>query len=104
MSENTKWFSQTLLTFKDKVYATDSYLRVAMSTNTEDYKFFNPPMFNISISNANNFQKTTNLNIQNCEDLIESFEKALQQLNGNDSVVEKHYNKKAKLYFNFGVD
>ena len=104
MSDQTKWFSQTLLTFKDKQFATDGYLRVAISTNTEEYKFFNPPMFNISISNANNYQKTSNLNIQNAEDLVESFQKVIASLNGDDAVVEKHYNKKAKLYFKFSVD
>jgi len=103
MSDQTKWFSQTLLTFKDKQYATDGYLRVALSTNTEEYKFFNPPMFNISISNANNYQKTANLNIQNAEDLIESFESVKKQMNGDDIVVEKHYNKTSKLYFKFSV-
>ena len=104
MNENTKWFSQTLLTFKDKQYSTEGYLRVALSTNTEDYKFFNPPLFNISISNSNNFQKSINLNIQNAEDLIESFEKILSQLNGNELIIEKHYNKLAKLYFKFAVE
>jgi len=104
MSDQTKWFSQTLLTFKDKQYATDGYLRVAISTNTEDYKYFNPPMFNISISNANNYQKTANLNIQNAEDLLTSFQKVLKTMNGEDVIVEKHYNKKAKLYFKFSLN
>lgn len=103
MSENTKWFSQTLLTFKDKQYSTDSYLRVAISTNTDDYKFFNPPIFNVSITSSNNFQKSINLNIQNTEDLMESFDK-LKQMSGNDLVLEKHYNKMSKLYFKFAVD
>ena len=104
MSDQTNWFSQTLLTFKDKQFATDGYLRVAISTNTEDYKYFNPPMFNISISNANNYQKTANLNIQHAEDLVESFQKVISTLNGDDIVVEKHYNKMSKLYFKFSVD
>jgi hypothetical protein len=104
MSDNTKWFSQTLLTFKDKSYSTEGYLRLAISTNTEDYKFFNPPLFNISISNSNNFQKTSNLNIQNAEDLVLSFEKILKQANGHELVIEKHYNKLAKLYFKFAVE
>ena len=104
MSDQTLWFSQTLLTFKDKQFATDGYLRVAISTNTEEYKYFNPPMFNISISNANNYQKTVNLNISNAEDLMESLERTLKQLNGEDCVVEKHYNKLSKLFIKFAVD
>jgi len=96
--------SQTLLTFKDKQYATDGYLRVAISTNTEDYKYFNPPMFNISISNANNYQKTANLNIQNAEDLVKSFETVFKSISDNELIVEKHYNKMSKLYFKFALD
>lgn len=104
MNENTKWFSQTVLTYKDKQYSTDGYLRISISSNTEDYKFFNPPLFNISISNSNNFQKSCNLNIQNAEDLIESFEKSKQQQNGNEDIIEKHYNKLSKIYFKFTID
>jgi len=84
-NENVNWFSQTLLTFKDKQYSTDGYLKIAISTNTNDYKFFNPPLFNISIST--NIQKTCNLNIQQAEDLLESFTQVLKQVNGNDIVI-----------------
>lgn len=102
MNENTKWFSQTVLTHKDKFYGTDGYLRVSISTNTADYKFFNPPIFNISITN--NYQKSYNINISNAEDLLESFEKALKQLNGDNSVVEKKYQKDTKIYFKFALE
>jgi len=100
-NENTKWFSQTTLTYKDKQYSTDGYLRVALSTNTEDYKFFNPPLFNISISNQ--ISKSYNLNIQHAEDLLESFTEALKQLNGDDTIVEKHYQKNTKIFFKFAM-
>jgi hypothetical protein len=102
MNENTKWFSQTVLTHKDKFYGTDGYLRVSISTNTTDYKFYNPPVFNISITN--NYQKSYNINISNAEDLLESFEKALKQLNGDNSVVEKKYQKDTKIYFKFALE
>lgn len=98
---NTKWFSQTLLTFKDKYYGTDGYLRVSVSTNTEDYKFFNPPVFNISITN--NYQKSFNINIADAEDLLESFQQALKQMEGNETIVEKKYQKNMKIYFKFTV-
>lgn len=98
---NTKWFSQTLLTFKDKFYGTDGYLRVSISTNTEDYKFFNPPVFNISITN--NYQKSFNINIADAEDLLESFQTALKQMQGNETIVEKKYQKNMKIYFKFTV-
>jgi len=100
-NENVKWFSQTTLTFKDKQYSTDGYLRVALSSNTEDYKFFNPPLFNISITNQ--MSKICNLNIQNAEDLLESFTVALKQLNGDDTIIEKHYQKNSKIFFKFAV-
>jgi hypothetical protein len=97
--DNTQWFSQTILTYKDKQYATDGYLRVSISTNTEDYKFFNPPIFNISITNQ--ISKSCNLNIQNIDDLFESFTVALKQISGEDIVIEKNYQKGIKIYFQF---
>jgi hypothetical protein len=99
--ENTKWFSQTCMTFKDTQFATDGYMRVGISTSTDNYKTFNPPIFNISISNQ--ISKSYNLNIQNAEDLLESFTTAMKQLNGHDTIVEKKYNKKTKIYFKFAI-
>lgn len=101
-SENIKWFNQTVLTFKDKWYSTDGYLRVSINTNTENYRYFNPPMFSFSISNG--LQKSCSLTIQNAEDLLESFEQAIKQLNGNDSVIEKSYSSHTKVYFKFAVE
>jgi hypothetical protein len=100
--QNTSWFSQTLLTFKDKQFATDGYLKIAISTNTENYKFFNPPLFNISIST--NIQKTYNLNIQQAEDLLDSFNQVLKQSNGNEIVIEKKYQKNSNIYFKFDIE
>lgn len=101
MGENL-WFSQNLLTYKDKQYHTDGYLRLSLSANTEDYKHYNSPSFNISITN--NYQKSCNLNIQNAEDLIESFEMALKKLNGEVISVEKKYSKDTMVIFKILVD
>ena len=99
MENNSKWFNQTVLTYKDKQYATDGYLNIYISTNTENYLHFNPPLFSISISNQ--YNKNCVLNIQNAEDLLESFTVAMKQPNGDGIIVEKVYNKKTKIYFNF---
>lgn len=98
----TKWFSQTLMTFKDKEYATDGYLRLSLSTNTEDYQFFNPPVINISITN--NYQKSINLNIQNAKDLIKAFKTILPQLNGNELNIQRKYQKNTILHITFKLD
>ena len=100
--KEVKWFSQTLLTFKDKQFNTDGFLRISISTNSENYKFFNPPIFNISITT--NIQKSYNLNIQNAEDLLESFDQALKQSNGNEIIIEKKYQKTTKIYFRFAIE
>lgn len=100
--QNTTWFSQTLLTFKDKQFSTDGYLKVAISTNTENYKYFNPPLFNISVSTG--IQKTYNLNIQQAEDLLDSFNQVLKQSNGNEIVIEKKYQKNSNIYFKFAIE
>jgi len=100
-NENTVWFSQTLLTFKDKQFQSDGYMKLGISTNTNNYINFNPPMFNISISN--NLQKSCNLNIQQAEDLLDSLATVLKQVNGHDLVVEKKYSN-ANIYFKFAVE
>lgn len=100
-NENNKWFSQTTLTFKDKKYLSDGYLRTSISTNSEDYKNFNPPAFQIMISNQ--ISKSCNLNIQQAEELLESFTIALKQLSGEDTIIEKSLHKNSKLFFSFAI-
>ena len=101
-NSNTQWFSQTLMTYKDKSYATNGFLRVSLSTNTEDFKYFNPPTINISIQN--NYQKSINLNIQNARDLLRAFKVILQQLNGNELNLQRKYQKDTVIHFTFKVD
>ena len=96
----SKWFSQTLLTYKDKKYASDGYMRISISTNTEDFKFFNPPSFSISISN--NYQKSCNLNYSDVIDLSKSISDVLQGLNGNDEEIAKVI-RDTRLYFKFSI-
>jgi len=100
--ESIKWFSQTLMTHKDKMYGTDGYLRISISTNTEDYKFFNPPLFNISISN--NYQKSYNLNYHNASDLLKTLQIVKSQMNGNKSEIQRKYQKNMILYVQFFVE
>jgi len=100
--ENIEWFSQTLMTYKDKVYGTDGYLRISLSTNTEDYKFFNPPLFNLSISN--NYQKSYNLNYHNASDLLQTLRLVKTQTNGNNSEIQRKYQKNMMLYIKFFVE
>jgi len=68
--EETQWFSTPLISYKDTKFGTDGYLRISLSTNTKDFKNFNPPMLNISISQS--YQKSCNLNIINVKDLGEA--------------------------------
>ena len=77
--DETKWISQTLLTYKDNKYSSDGYLRLSISTGTQDYKNFNPPAFQISISNQ--FHRNYNLNLERATDLLTSFKHAF---NGDD--------------------
>jgi len=90
------------MTYKDKSYATNGYLRVSLSTNTEDFKYFNPPTINVSISN--NYQKSINLNIQNARDLMRAFKVILKQLNGEELNLQRKYQKDTVIHFTFKVD
>jgi len=100
--ENVKWFSQTLMTYKDKFYGTDGYLRISISTNTEDNKFFNPPLFNLSISN--NYQKSYNLNYHNASDLLNTLRTVKSQMNSEKSELQRKYQKNMTLYIQFFVE
>ena len=102
MGENQLWFGQTLLTYKDKQFHTEGHLRLSLSAATENYSNFNAPTFGISISN--NYSKSCNLNIQNAEDLIESFEMAFKKLNGETVSIEKKYTKNIMMIFKIQVD
>jgi len=88
--DNTKWFSQTLLNYKDKIYGTDGYLQISISTNTTDYKYFNPPLLNFSITN--NHKKSYNINFQNAQDLYKTFKKVICQLgNSPEADIQRKY-------------
>ncbi len=100
--ENTKWFSQTLMTHKDKLYGTDGYLQISISTNTNDYKYFNQPLFNISVSN--NYQKSYNLNYHNASDLLKTLQTVKTQMNGEKAEVQRKYQKNMMLYIQFFVE
>jgi hypothetical protein len=82
--DNTKWINQTVLMYKDNKYSTDGYFRASISTGTQDYKNFNPPTFNISISNQ--FQRSYNLNIIRASDLLTSFKYAF---NGGENIFKE---------------
>jgi hypothetical protein len=84
-NEETNWISQTVMTYKDQEHNSDGYLRVSISTNTKDYKNYNPPRFGIGISNQ--YQKVYNLDIIAASDLLKSFTYAFK--NGGDLFKEK---------------
>jgi hypothetical protein len=101
-NETTKWFSQTLLNYKDKVYGTDGYLRISISTNTSDYKYFNPPSLKFSITN--NYQKSYNINFQNAQDLYKTFKKIIPQLNSSELDIQRKYQKDTIIHFSFKIE
>jgi hypothetical protein len=80
----TQWFSQCVLTYKDKSYHSDGNIRISYLTSTQDYKYYTPPTFSINVSN--NLQKNFNLNIQDSIELVKSFEDALQALQSSEKV------------------
>jgi len=100
--ENTKWFSQTLMTHKDKMYGTDGYMKISIITNTVDYKYFNQPSLSVSIQN--NYQKSYNINYHNACDLLNALKLVKTQSNGNKSEIQRKYQKNMMLYVLFFVE
>ena len=72
------WSNVTLMTYKDKSFGTDGFLRLSLSSSTSNFKDFNQPKLNMMISNNNS--KTCQLDIINSEDLFEAAERALTAL------------------------
>lgn len=102
--DETQWFSQTLMTYKDSQYATDGYLRLSISTNTKDFLSFNPTNLGLSISNG--MTKVCNLNIQNATDLLLTLKgiisnpNSVYENNGGQQIL-KRYNNSQDLVFEF---
>jgi len=102
MVENeTIWFSQMLLYYKDKIYLSEGQFRLSISSSTQDYRFFNPPLLNISIST--NYQKSFNLPIYEANELLKSFQEALSQSSEKIEIQRKD-TKGAILYFNISTE
>jgi hypothetical protein len=102
MVENENiWFSQILLYYKDKTYLSDGQFRLSISSSTQDYRFFNPPVLNISIST--NYQKSFNLPVYEASILLKSFEEALKHISEKIEIQRKD-SKGTILYFNISSD
>lgn len=104
-NEEMNWFSQTLMTYKDNQFATDGYMKIAISTGTKDFLNFNPIKFGIVISNQIN--KICNLNIQQSTDLLSSIRIVLQNPSrvyneGNYQILKRWNN--LELNFEFVLD
>lgn len=101
--DETQWFSQTLMTYKDSQYASDGYLRLSISTNTKDFLSFSPTNFGLSISNG--MTKVCNMNIQNATDLLLSLKNVINNPNSfyesEGQQILKKYNQNQNLVFEF---
>jgi len=100
--ENFNWFSQNLLTHKDKFYGTDGYLRISIGTGTGDFRNFNSPSFGIAISNQ--FNKSYNLTYSNAIDLLQTLKEVKSQTNSNNSEIQRKYKKDLTLYIRLFVE
>jgi hypothetical protein len=104
-NEETVWFNQTLLTYKDKSEGTNAYLRISISSNTTDFVSFSPP--NMSIQISDNLNKSSHINYSNSRDLINSFKEIIKtnpvELFSNISLfqIQKRYQKDQNLVFEF---
>ena len=94
-TEETHWFSQTIQTYKDKVYGTQGYLRVALMTNSDDNKNFNPPRLNITIKN--NHSKNISLSGENALELTMALAQTIKIFKGEKLEIVKKF--KANLQF-----
>ena len=94
-TEETHWFSQTIQTYKDKVYGTQGYLRVALMTNSDDNKNFNPPRLNITVKN--NHSKNISLSGENALELTMALAQAIKTFKGEKLEIVKKFKANLQL-------
>lgn len=102
------WFSQVLMTYQDKMYDTEAFLRVSLSTNTQDFQYFNPVNLAISISTPTR-TKVCSLNLPNSLDLYNSVLEVIRNPGNTFQGVEpvqilKKYGKDYDLILEFIVE
>jgi len=100
-SEESIWFSQSLITHKDTSYNSEGFLRVSLSFNTTDYSSFSNP--NLLFSIKNNLQKSVTINYINALELVETMVELFKTatVNGSGLQVDRRYTKNEKIYFSF---
>jgi hypothetical protein len=101
------WFSQLLMSYQDKMYDTEAHLRLSLSTNTQDFQYFNPVALAISISTPTR-TKVSSLNLQNAFDLYNTFSVVLKSqdslFQGEPTQILKKYGKDYDLIFEFIIE
>jgi len=87
--EETNWFGQTIQTYKDKIYGTNGYLRISISTNSNNLKDFNPPQLHLMIKN--NHSKNLSLSGENSLELAMALGQAINSFKGDKIEVVKKF-------------
>ena len=100
--ENTSWINQTLYQFKDTRHGSDGFLRLNLTSTTNDYSSFNAPFLMLSITNK--IKKNYRIDYTHSNDLITAFKKVFSQQNGNDSEVRRRATKNVDLIIKFYVN
>ena len=79
-NQESEFFNQNILSFKDLKYSTNGYIKCSLFTSTIDYKNFNQLFFSISISN-DNFSNNCSLNVFEATNLLSSLQNVFENSN-----------------------
>ena len=70
-NEDTSWFNQSLYSYKDNMFGSNSSFEVSISCNTNDFKYFSAPSLQLSIITiTDKTRRTCNLSYVDVIDLI----------------------------------
>lgn len=99
MNDETNWFNQQLVYFKDNQFGTNSTIDISLSCNTQEYINFTSPTFNLRIYSQENKCYTYNLKYIDVTDLLNSIQ---QLLNNVDEIYNSNSNNNSiyKVYIN----
>jgi hypothetical protein len=96
MNEETRWFNQVLMTYKDQVYGSNSYLRLSAINSTVDLKSFNQT--NIQLFISNNIQKICVFRHYDVIKLLKACEQFIDSLKAPNSTFDSTITQKLKDY------
>jgi len=106
-SENTTWFNQSIFSYRDNIFGSNSTLELSISSNTNDFKYFSAPNLMITIiADSDRSRKNCNLSYVDLIDLVlrlRQIQKDISYTFESGAEILCKYQKMRTLKFSFKI-